>query len=84
MTIGRMAWKEGGGKNGWVSACNLALHAVSLGPPWTERDEKARNTKFLYFEESYEESLEEAWRVHEAWRDAVKTKATRNVADSEN
>ena len=82
MTIGRMAWKEGGGKSGWVSACNLALHAVVLGPPWTKRDKKARNTKFLYFEESYEESLEEAWRVHEVWRDEVKTKAICDVADS--
>ena len=71
MTIGCMAWKEGGGRSGWKSACNLALHAVSLGTPWIKRDKKARNTKYLYFEESYEESIEETWRVHEAWRDAI-------------
>ena len=83
MTIGRMAWKEGGGKSGWTSACNLALHGVSMGKPWTKRDSKARNTKYLYFEDSYEESIEEAWKVHEAWRDEILKNGGGTAADKE-
>ena len=67
IALGRVAWFEGGGRAGQKASINIGLHALQMGSPWFKKDKRAKNIKFLYFEESFEEVFEEAWSLHQRW-----------------
>ena len=68
LTLGRMAWKEGGGNAGWRGALNIALNNMALGPPWWKKDKAAKNVKFCYNIETFSERYKEEWALHEEWK----------------
>ena len=59
--MGRIAQKEGGGKDGLKAALNYCLRCWELQGTWIRRCNFARRWKFLYMVVGYEEIFEEAW-----------------------
>ena len=62
-----MAWKEGGGNGEWRIAIKQAVDAMRVGYPRYKHDRRGKRMRFLWFEESFEESFAEASTVHEQW-----------------
>ncbi len=48
VSIGRLAYLEGGGRLGWTQACNNALKAVCMGPPWVWWDIMTESLRILH------------------------------------
>ena len=61
LPLGRIAQKEGGGKDGLKAALNYCLRCWELQGTWIRRCNFARRWKFLYMVVGYEEIFEEAW-----------------------
>ena len=47
---------------------NIAMNAISLGPPWLKRDRRAKNVQFIYNVESFTERFKESWELKEKWQ----------------
>ena len=61
ISLERMAWLEGGGKNGLRNAVNYALMAQSLGAPWFTWDKWTKSDRYLYTNEIYRDIGKKAW-----------------------
>ena len=61
LSLGRIAWKEGGGDMGMRAALRYGLKCSLLGPPWIRMDEWTDQPKFAYVEEGWEETFKERW-----------------------
>ena len=68
-SLARIAVEEGGGSSGMRAACNYAMRALTLGPPWIEYDEWTQQVKFLYMVKGYDEEFRRAWSTTQSWGD---------------
>ena len=68
---GRIAWKEGGGKQGWKNTVNIVCDANRLGGKWIWTDRRAQASKYLYFVKGMSEKHEEAWTIHKEWKQEI-------------
>eukprot|EP00929_Paragymnodinium_shiwhaense_P074376 TRINITY_DN38061_c0_g1_i2.p1 TRINITY_DN38061_c0_g1~~TRINITY_DN38061_c0_g1_i2.p1 ORF type:complete len:615 (+),score=150.99 TRINITY_DN38061_c0_g1_i2:96-1847(+) len=69
--IGRIAWKEGGGKSGWRAAVNWCISCIQLGGKWLKYCEKSKRIKFLWEEEKWTDEFKQEWSELEEWRGRV-------------
>ena len=46
LTLGRMAWKEGGGAAGIRAAINIAVDCIAVGGGWWKKDQRVNKCKF--------------------------------------
>ena len=67
LPLARIAWKEGGGKSGWLSAVRLFTKCIAMGPPFVKFDGWTESLRALYVVEEYNEEFEEEWRMCEEW-----------------
>ena len=67
MSLKRMAWKEGGGREGMRAATRYALRCVVLGMPWAKFSEWTGQWKFVYVEEGFEEDFRQEWTIKKQW-----------------
>ena len=77
----RIAWKEGGGKSGWRNAVNICLDAQTVGGKMIYYDGRAKAWKYLYNVKGYEDTLAEAYAIHEAW--CKKARATEDEGEED-
>ena len=61
ISLGRMDWLEGGGKNGLRNAVNYALLAQPLGVPWPTWDKWTKSDRYLYTQEIYQYIGKKSW-----------------------
>ena len=71
MTLGRIAWKEGGGAAGLRAAINIGVDCIAVGGGYWKQDRRAKNIKFMYFEEGYSESFTSLQEQQKVWQQEI-------------
>ena len=71
MTLGRMAWKYGGGAEGWRSATTHASKCIRLGSPFAQWEPSSETLTYAFVERSMTEKFSEAWTRHEEWTSTI-------------
>ncbi|CAK0879892.1 unnamed protein product [Prorocentrum cordatum] len=70
VSLSRMAWKYGGGKEGWRSASCHAGKCIQLGAPFVEYEESSETLLYAYIERSFNERFTQTWANHQSWLQA--------------
>ena len=67
LSLGRIAWLEGGDKKGMRNACNYALACLRMDKKWSYYCEMTKDVKYRYVERGFWEKFNEAWETKQIW-----------------
>ena len=67
LSLGRIAWLEGGDKKGMRNACNYALACLRMDKNWFHYCEMTKDVKYRYVERGFWEKFNEAWETKKLW-----------------
>ncbi|CAK0862445.1 unnamed protein product, partial [Prorocentrum cordatum] len=68
ISLGRMAFLEGGGSAGLKAAFKYATNAILVGGMYVKWDEWTESVKFLYLTHRLRESFKRAWSTFQSWQ----------------
>ena len=69
-SIAKIAQDEGGGKQGMIAACNVAIRCYALKGRWYRFDEWTRTVKFGHLESGWSETMAKVWTKKKTWSTA--------------
>ncbi|CAK0884774.1 unnamed protein product [Prorocentrum cordatum] len=81
LTVGRIAWKFGGGKVGMRAAVTHCTKALQMGEEFYEFHEQGEIMLFLFGEKGFNEGFKKAWTKHEEWTSTIANASGTQVAD---
>ena len=64
------------------AAINIAIDCMAVGTKWWKRDSRARNCKFWYFVDGYDESFSIEYEEQKKWQKAIMDQPAEAAADS--
>ncbi|CAK0895379.1 unnamed protein product, partial [Prorocentrum cordatum] len=67
VSLGRLAWLEGGGSSGMKIAVRYATNCVIMGGIWCSWDEMGEVLKYLHVQHSVRDEFKRSWRAWEDW-----------------
>eukprot|EP00959_Pyramimonas_sp_CCMP1952_P432461 9056103-Pyramimonas_sp.AAC.1 len=72
LSIGRIAWLEGGGQAGMRAAVKYMAKAMIHGGKWVVYDDMTEQVKALYVQQGFNDVVATEWKKHTEWLGAPK------------